>query len=140
MPEEPQDGFRVEWWETNFDGTELIRNWAVFYVDKPYEELFPGEDRGGRPVRNEFMMYEQYQGQNYCRCEGRNTWDGLRGVLLEAHNIWFSFDEARAALRQRLAESISRTEQKLGHLRDARVGAAGLTMEAFELAEGANVL
>lgn len=59
LPNKPKDKYQLNWWRLSISEhwCYIKRMHAIYYIDTPYEELFPGE-RKGAPLVDSWMIYE----------------------------------------------------------------------------------
>jgi len=122
LPKTPIDRFEIKYWvlsKRTYNHSIITSCKARYYVNTPYEKLFPEDDRKGVPLIDEWMIYEiQPDGKEYAtgRVEGWefHFYDGHIDSIVflsfrEALQEYKAFLEKR---KKRILEELKETTQE----------------------------
>lgn len=112
LPNKPKDKYQLNWWRLS-----ISERWcyikhmhAIYYINTPYEELFPAE-RKGAPLVDDWMIYEN------SHPIGR--WSGWKFPESHPANWKSCFEtegEAKEGALRYLREAIGYRQEQIKHI------------------------
>ena len=111
LPEEPVDGYRIDWWRvsTSRDWYYINKMHAIYYVNTPWNEYAP-ENKGGAALVDDWMIYKD----DYKWGEGRWCgWKTPEENLAKYHIGYATREEAEEATKRYLEEYKQKAERDI---------------------------